>query len=425
MLIIYTAFLYLLQPIIWIRLWFRGRNSASYRQRWGERYGFCAGKVKAQGILLHAVSVGETFAAIPLIRELNRHYPNLPIVITTMTPTGSDLAVSSLGKMISHVYLPYDLPKAMNRFFDVIHPKLVIIMETELWPNMITLLYTRRIPLIVANARLSERSANMYKIFSAFTKSLFQRITLVAAQSKEDSQRFVNLGVKQSHIVITGNLKFDVTIMPELTEKAIQLRKHWILKKRSIWIAASTHHGEEQIILNAHSKLLKRFPDLLLILVPRHPERFSSVRWLTQKHHFNYISRSNGQAPSDSTQVVIGDTMGELMLLYAISDLAFVGGSLVKHGGHNPLEPAAHTIPILMGPHTFNFKEICKLLQQNNALITVSDAESLNDEITVLLTNTSYRLNTGLYAFNVLRKHKGALKNLLKLIKPYLLQEGN
>ncbi|VFP80229.1 lipid IV(A) 3-deoxy-D-manno-octulosonic acid transferase [Candidatus Erwinia haradaeae] len=425
MLTIYTAFLYFLQPIIWVRLWLRGRNSAAYRQRWGERYGFCAGKVKAQGILLHAVSVGETFTAIPLIRELNRRYPKLPIVITTMTPTGSDLAVSSLGKMISHVYLPYDLPGVMNRFLDVIRPKLVIVMETELWPNMITLLYTRHIPLIIANARLSEHSAKMYKIFGTFTKSLFQRITLVAAQSKEDSERFINLGVKQSHIVVTGSLKFDVTITPELTKKAIQLRSNWLLNKRSVWIAASTHHGEEQIILKAHSKLLKRFPDLLLILAPRHPERFSSIHCLTQQHHLRFISRSNGQTPSDSTQVVIGDTMGELMLLYAISDLAFVGGSLVKHGGHNPLEPAAHTIPILMGPHTFNFKEICKLLQRSNALITVSDAESLSNEIAALLTNTNYRLNSGLYAHNVLRKNKGALKHLLKLINPYLSQEDD
>ncbi|VFP87296.1 lipid IV(A) 3-deoxy-D-manno-octulosonic acid transferase [Candidatus Erwinia haradaeae] len=425
MLIIYTAFLYFFQPIIWVRLWIRGRNSAAYRQRWGERYGFCAGKVKTQGILLHAVSVGETFTAIPLIRELNHRYPHLPIVITTMTPTGSHLAVSSLGNMISHVYLPYDLPGVMNRFFDVIRPKLVIVMETELWPNMITLLYTRRIPLIIANARLSERSAKMYKIFGTFTKSLFQRITLVAAQSKEDSEHFINLGIQQSRVVVTGSLKFDVTIMPELTKKAIQLKSNWILQKRSIWIAASTHHGEEQIILKAHSKLLERFPDLLLILAPRHPERFSSVRYLTQQYRLRFILRSNGQTPSDSTQVVIGDTIGELMLLYAISDLAFVGGSLVKHGGHNPLEPAAHTIPILMGPHTFNFKDICHLLQQSNALITVTDAESLSDEITALLTDKSYRLNAGLYAFNVLHKNKGALKHLLQLIQPYLSQEDD
>ncbi|VFP86718.1 3-deoxy-D-manno-octulosonic acid transferase [Candidatus Erwinia haradaeae] len=422
MLTIYTALLYFLQPLIWIRLWLRGRKSSSYRQRWGERYGFCTEKVKTKGILLHAVSVGETLTAIPLIRELNHRYPALPIVITTMTPTGSDLAISLLGETVSHVYLPYDLPGVMSRFFNVTCPKVVIVMETELWPNMITLLYTRRIPLIIANARLSERSARLYKKFDTFTKCLLQRITLVAAQSIEDGERFIELGLKRSQLVVTGSLKFDVSVMPELIAKAMQLRSQWILNNRSIWIAASTHKGEEKIILNAHCKLLKRFPDLLLILVPRHPERFSSVSCLTKQHNLHYILRSNGQIPSEHTQVVIGDTMGELMLFYAISDIAFVGGSLVKHGGHNPLEPAAHTIPVLMGPYTFNFKEVCKLLQQGSALITVTDAESLNHQITVLLTDASYRLNSGLYAWNVLHKNKGALRHLLNLIDPYLVQ---
>jgi len=416
---IYTALLYLIQPLIWLRLWLRGRKAPAYRKRWAERYGFCAGKVKPDGILLHSVSVGETLAAVPLVRALRHRYPTLPITVTTMTPTGSERAQSAFGKDVHHVYLPYDLPGAINRFLDTTRPKLVIIMETELWPNIIKALHDRKIPLVIANARLSERSAAGYKKLGKFMRQLLQRITLIAAQNHEDGERFISLGLKRSHLTVTGSLKFDISVTPELAARAVTLRRQWA-PRRPVWIATSTHEGEESIILDAHRKLLARFPELLLILVPRHPERFADARDMTQKAGFSYILRSSGEIPSGSTQVVIGDTMGELMLLYGIADLAFVGGSLVERGGHNPLEPAAHALPVLMGPHIFNFKDICSKLQQADGLITVTDAASLDKEIGNLLTDDDYRRYYGRHAVEVLHQNQGALQRLLQLLEPHL-----
>ncbi len=416
---IYTALLYLIQPLIWLRLWLRGRKAPAYRKRWAERYGFCEGKVKPDGILLHSVSVGETLAAVPLVRALRHRYPTLPITVTTMTPTGSERAQSAFGKDVHHVYLPYDLPGAINRFLNTTSPKLVIIMETELWPNIIRALHQRNIPLVIANARLSERSAAGYKKLGKFMQRLLQKITLIAAQNAEDGERFISLGLKRSHLTVTGSLKFDISVTPELAARAVTLRRQWA-PRRPVWIATSTHEGEESVVFEAHRLLLTRFPDLLLILAPRHPERFDTARDMAQKAGLSYTLRSSGEIPSGSTQVVIADTMGELMLLYGIADLAFVGGSLVERGGHNPLEPAAHAIPVLMGPHTFNFKDICSKLQQADGLITVTDAASLDKEIGNLLTDDDYRRYYGRHAVEVLHQNQGALQRLLQLLEPHL-----
>jgi 3-deoxy-D-manno-octulosonic-acid transferase len=416
---LYTALLYLIQPLIWLRLWLRGRKAPAYRKRWAERYGYCTGKVLPHGIVLHSVSVGETLAAVPLVRALRHRYPTLPITVTTMTPTGSERAQSAFGKDVHHVYLPYDLPGSINRFLDTVDPRLVIIMETELWPNIIRILHQRKIPLVIANARLSERSAKGYKKLGGFMRDLLQRITLIAAQNAEDGDRFLSLGLKRSHLTVTGSLKFDISVTPELAAKAVTLRRQWA-SRRPVWIATSTHEGEEAIVLDAHRRLLQQFPDLLLILVPRHPERFKDACELTQKRGFSFTLRSSGEIPSSSTQVVIGDTMGELMMLYGIADLAFVGGSLVERGGHNPLEPAAHAIPVLMGPHIWNFKDICAKLQQAEGLITVTDVVSLQKEVANLLQDDDYRRYYGRHAVEVLHQNQGALQRLLQLLEPHL-----
>ncbi|CAK9886952.1 MAG: 3-deoxy-D-manno-octulosonic acid transferase [Candidatus Erwinia impunctatus] len=416
---LYTALLYLIQPLIWLRLWMRGRKNPAYRKRWAERYGYCSGKVLPEGILLHSVSVGETLAAVPLVRALRHRYPDLPITVTTMTPTGSERAAFAFGQEVHHVYLPYDLPCAMRRFLNTVRPRLVIIMETELWPNMINQLSKRKIPLIIANARLSERSARGYQKTGRFMQRLLSKVTLIAAQNEEDGERFVSLGLKRSHLAITGSLKFDISVTPELAVRAVTLRRQWA-PHRPVWIATSTHEGEESIILAAHRQLLTTFPNLLLILVPRHPERFSTAIELTQHAGLSFTLRSSGDIPTSNTQVVIGDTMGELMLLYGIADVAFVGGSLVLRGGHNPLEAAAHAIPVLMGPHTFNFKDICAKLQQADGLITVNDADSLQKEIASLLTDEDYRRYYGRQGVDVLYQNQGALQRLLTLLKPYL-----
>lgn len=416
---LYQILIYLIQPIIWLRLLWRSHKSPAYRKRWGERYGFCNGKVIPGGILLHSVSVGETLAAVPLVRALRHHYPTLPITVTTMTPTGSERVLSAFGDDVQHVYLPYDLAGSVRRFLNHADPKLTIIMETELWPNLIIQLRQRKIPLVIANARLSERSAARYQKLGYFIKKLLQKITLIAAQNQEDGERFIKLGLARKKLNVTGSLKFDISVTPELAVKAITLRRQWA-PHRPVWIATSTHEGEESIILQAHTKLLKQFPDLLLILVPRHPERFALAKALTQKAKLRYICRSENRVPNTDTQVIIGDTMGELMLLYGIADLAFVGGSLVEKGGHNPLEAAAHALPVLMGPYTFNFKDICTKLKQADGLITVNDSKSLTVTVSHLLKDEDYRLYHGRQAAEVLHENQGALQKLLKLLEPYL-----
>ncbi|WP_241592887.1 lipid IV(A) 3-deoxy-D-manno-octulosonic acid transferase [Rosenbergiella epipactidis] len=416
---VYTLLLYLVQPLIWIRLWHRGKKLPGYRLRWKERYGYCKGKVVPGGIVLHSVSVGETLAAIPLVRALQYQYPTIPITVTTMTPTGSERAQSAFGKNVSHVYLPYDLPTAINRFLDTAAPRLVIIMETELWPNIIHTLHRRQIPLIIANARLSERSAKRYQKLGRELAELLQKISCIAAQNSEDGKRFITLGAKSEQVTVTGSLKFDISVTPELAAKAVALRRQWAAH-RPVWIAASTHEGEERIILETHRQLLSQFPTLLLILVPRHPERFQSVKELAEKLAFEPLMRSDNQTPSATTQVLIGDTMGELMLLYGIADVAFVGGSLVERGGHNPLEPSAHAIPVIMGPHIWNFKDICGRLEQAQGLITVADHAALIQEMTQLLADSDLRKYYGLHAVDVLHQNQGALQQLLHIVEPYL-----
>ncbi|WP_214220755.1 lipid IV(A) 3-deoxy-D-manno-octulosonic acid transferase [Rosenbergiella nectarea] len=416
---VYTLLLYLIQPLIWIRLWHRGKKLPGYRLRWKERYGYCKGKVVPGGIVLHSVSVGETLAAIPLVRALQYQYPTIPITVTTMTPTGSERAQSAFGKNVSHVYLPYDLPTAINRFLDTAAPRLVIIMETELWPNIIHTLHRRQIPLIIANARLSERSAKRYQKLGSELAELLQKISCIAAQNSEDGERFIALGAKPEQVTVTGSLKFDISVTPELAARAVALRRQWA-PHRPVWIAASTHEGEERIILETHRQLLTQFPTLLLILVPRHPERFQSVKELAEKLAFEPLMRSDNQVPNATTQVLIGDTMGELMLLYGIADVAFVGGSLVERGGHNPLEPSAHAIPVMMGPHIWNFKDICGRLEQAQGLITVADHAALFQEMTQLLADSDLRKYYGLHAVDVLHQNQGALQQLLHIVEPYL-----
>lgn len=419
--VIYQILFYLIQPLIWLRLLYRSTKNSAYRKRWGERYGFCKNKVAPKGIVLHSVSVGETLAAVPLVRSLRMRYPSLPITITTMTPTGSERVLSAFGDDVSHVYLPYDLPGSVKRFLKTADPKIMIIMETELWPNLICQLNKRKIPLVIANARLSERSAKGYKKIGPLMKRLLGKISLIAAQNQADGERFVELGLRRSQLAITGSLKYDITVTPDLAARAVTLRRQWA-PSRPVWIAASTHDGEDEIILAAHRQLLINYPELLLILVPRHPERFEKVRQLGIAQKFNIITRQSGLVPSDETQVILGDTMGELLLLYGVADVAFVGGSFVETGGHNPLEAAAHALPVIMGPHTFNFTAICRELSEGQALLTVHNKDELIEKILLLLNDPDYRRYFGRNAVEVLDRNHGALDKLLEHLEPYLPQ---
>ena len=412
---LYTALFYLGLPLVAIRLWLRSRKAPAYAKRIGERFSCGMPALQPGGIWVHAVSVGESIAAAPMIRALLQRYPQLPITVTCMTPTGSEriLAMFANEPRIQHCYLPYDLPCAAARFLDRVQPKLAVIMETELWPNHIHQCAKRGIPVALANGRLSERSAKGYGRFSKLTAPMLAEMSLFAVQTEAEAQRFRDLGARPETVEVTGSIKCDLTIDPQLLQRAADLRGQWQALERPVWIAASTHEGEDEVILDAHRRLLTNHPDALLILVPRHPERFNSVFELCQREGFTTVRRSTGSNVDAQTSVLLGDTMGELLFLYALADSAFVGGSLVANGGHNLLEPAALAKPVISGPHLFNFLDIAAQLREAGALAEVDDAEGLALEVQRLfeLPRDAQRMADAGLA--VMRRNQGALQRLL------------
>jgi 3-deoxy-D-manno-octulosonic-acid transferase len=413
---LYTALFYLGLPLVAIRLWLRARKAPAYAKRIGERFSYGMPKLQPGGIWVHAVSVGESIAAAPMIRALLQRYPTLPITVTCMTPTGSERiqALFANEPRIQHCYLPYDLPCAAARFLDRVQPKLAVIMETELWPNHIHQCAKRGIPVALANGRLSERSARGYGRFSKLTAPMLAEMSLFAVQTETEAQRFRDLGARPETVEVTGSIKFDLTIDPQLLQRAAELRGQWQALERPVWIAASTHEGEDEVILDAHRRLLANHPDALLILVPRHPERFNSVFELCQREGFATVRRSTGTHVDAQTSVLLGDTMGELLFLYALADSAFVGGSLVANGGHNLLEPAALAKPVISGPHLFNFLDIAAQLREAGALAEVDDAEGLAVEVQRLFELPRDAQRMAEAGLAVMRRNQGALQRLLE-----------
>lgn len=412
---LYTVLFYLGLPLVAIRLWLRSRKAPAYAKRIGERFSIGLPVMKPGGIWVHAVSVGESIAAAPMIRGLLERYPQLPITVTCMTPTGSERihAMFANEPRIQHCYLPYDLPCAAARFLDRVQPKLAVIMETELWPNHIHQCAKRGIPVALANARLSERSAKGYGRFGKLTQPMLAEMSLFAVQTEAEAERFRQLGARAETVEVTGSIKFDLRIDPQLLQRAAELRQQWQAVERPVWIAASTHEGEDEVVLAAHRQLLASHPDALLILVPRHPERFNPVFELCQQQGFNTVRRSTGEAVSASTSVLLGDTMGELLFLYALADSAFVGGSLVPNGGHNLLEPAALGKPVLSGPHLFNFLEIAALMRSAKALQEVDDAQGLALAVQRLFELPRDAQRMAEAGLTVMRANQGALQRLL------------
>lgn len=421
--VLYICLSYLLQPVILLLMWYKGRKQPAYRKRLWERYGVYdeAEKPKAKGVVIHAASVGEVIAATPLIKAIGKQYPDLPLIVTTVTPTGSDRVMSAFGDSVSHFYLPYDLPDAVERFLNFIDPKMMIVIETELWPNLIRKVHLRNIPFVIANARLSPRSAKRYGWFKRSMKDMLNQIALILAQDEVSKDRYLALGYDPAKMVNTGNLKFDLEITDELHQSVLNAKVGLNLQHRLIWIAGSTHEGEEKLVLDAHKLLLERYPDLVLILVPRHPERFNLVETLIEKSELNYVKRSLNQPFKPSTQVMLGDTMGEMMLLYGLSDIAFVGGSLVKHGGHNPLEPIAFKLPVISGLFTYNFPEVFEKLREVKGVLEIeSSVEALAESVRLLLEQPNIGQGIAQSGFSVLQENQGALKRHLELLSPYL-----
>ena len=416
---LYTLLLYLLTPFVIARLAWRGIRAPDYWRRWPERFGTIKPALGERVIWIHAVSVGEVLATEPVVQALLEQYPEHSILVTTVTPTGSARVTALFGNAVAHVYAPYDLPGAVSKFLDRVRPQLAIVMETELWPNLFHACQQRSVPLLLVNARLSERSVAGYQRVRSLASQTLSAVTEIAAQSELDADRFRSLGADERRIKVTGNMKFEQRIPPSLLERAEVLRRDWGVG-RAVWVAGSTHEGEDEQLLDVFRQLRQQFMDCLLVLVPRHPERFETVTELCRHRGYNTVLRSEGVSCTPDTEVFIGDSMGELPLFYAASDVAFVGGSLVRHGGHNLLEPAALGVPVVTGPHVFNFVEICELLLQAGACEKVDDTAGLLRTVSLWLEDANERHQVGQRGRQVVEKNRGALQSVLAMIARHL-----
>ncbi len=416
---LYTICLYLLAPFVVMRLAWRGLRAPDYWRRWPERFGNIEPPLGERVIWVHAVSVGEVLAAEPFIRALLEKYQEYSLLVTTVTPTGSAQVMALFGSEVAHVYAPYDLPDAVARFLGRVQPRLAIVMETELWPNLFNACQRLKIPLLLVNARLSAKSVRGYRRVRSLIAQTLAAVTEIAAQGKDDARRFALLGAPGDRITVTGNMKFEQRIPPGLFERAQVLRRDWGVG-RPVWIAASTHEGEDELILDVFRQIRKKIDDCLLVLVPRHPERFSAVAELCRHRGYHTVLRSANVPCSADTGVFVGDTMGELPLFYAAADVAFVGGSLVHTGGHNMLEPAALGIPVVTGPNVFNFTEISELLVESGACRKVESTAELEDTVTRWLLDANERHSVGERGRATIEKNRGALDKVLAIIGKYL-----
>ena len=409
----YTVLLYLLTPLVLARLLWRSLELTDYRRRLGERFGFVPRTKRGVAVWVHAVSVGESLAALPLIRLLVAENPPGSVLVTTTTPTGSARVREALGDSVLHTYAPYDLPDVLLRFLGRMRPRKVVIMETELWPNLFAALARRNIPLVIANARLSPRSFKGYSRVRGFSRSTLAHCTHIAAQSAEDARRFRELGAEPLRVSVMGNIKFDLQV-PEAQLQLGRALRNLLGVQRPVWIAASTHEGEESAALQAHAEVRKVMHKALLILVPRHPQRFDEVAALVGKSGHAFVRRSQGE-PREDTEVLLGDSMGEMFMYYAAADVAFVGGSLVPVGGHNVLEPAALGLPVLFGPHMHNFVAARELLLECKAASEV-DAKLLAREVSDYLRFERRRTVAGEAGKTAVVANRGALAKLQRVL---------
>ena len=413
---VYSALMYMMVPLFVWRLFRRGFSARDYWQRWGERFGYSDQPELMDSIWVHAVSVGEVQAAVPLIEYFLQQDKAHPVIITTMTPTGSSRVKRLFGDRVHHVYAPYDLPDAVNRFLNRINPIKVIVMETEIWPNMITWCFKRNVPLVLANARLSERSAKGYRRVPRLGKLAIRRIRLIAAQSEPDKQRLISIGATEEQITVTGSIKMDVDLPASLREQGEVLRRR-LGMGRAIWVAASTHEGEEEQVLKAYRQIRQQTPDSLLVLVPRHPERADSVEALCQREGYDVMRRSADKGINDVKDIYLVDTLGELTQFFAACDVAYIGGSLVPVGGHNMIEASALGVAVVFGPHLFNFQEISNQLLEADAARIIHDSDALAGTVTELLADANLRHQLGENGKQFIEANRGALQRLIELIE--------
>ncbi len=395
-----------------------GIVNRSYRDRLMQRFGFGFPKLQ-DSIWIHAVSVGEVQAAVPLIHVLMQRFPLQKIIVTTVTPTGASRVVELFGEAVVHCYMPFEFPNAIRSFFTSVKPRVAMIMETEIWPNLYRGCGVRSIPLILVSARISPKSIPGYRRLVPLIRETLSHGIIIAAQSQADASRFLELGADPERTHVTGNIKFDIEFDQAIVSRGKQLRSA-LFACRPVWIAVSTHRGEEQQVLEAHRILLKAHPDLLLVLVPRHPERFPEVRELIEKSSFTVVSRTSDQPATASTEVFLVNTMGEVPLFFAASDISFIGGSLVPIGGHNLLEPAIQELPIITGLYLFNTEEIAENFVKHDACVVVANGVELAAAVLVLLDDPDEATKMGKRGLKVVEQNSGSLQRLLVLLEPLL-----
>jgi len=433
---LYSCLVEVLRPVAFAVVLWRGLRDRGYWEGLGERFGFgratapdatavdgTAADAAPVSVWVHAVSLGEVTAAAPLIRALHTGRTGMIITLTTATPTGRARARDLLGRSIDVRFMPYDTPGGMRRLLERLRPRLVIIMETELWPNLFHECRRRRIPVVLANARVSPKSVRRYRHFGTLFRSLFAGDAWVAAQSAEDAARFMELGANRDRTQVIGNIKFDVPSNAATLERGRALRaENW--NDRPVWVAGSTHAGEEEELLTAHAAVREDVDGALLLLVPRHPQRFAAVAELLLRRGMSFERRSTGGVPRPETQVLLVDTVGDLSMLYAAADVAFVGGSLVPIGGHNLLEPAALSVPVITGPSYENGLEIAELLLKEGGALAVADASELAAVLKQLLVDPERRQRVGARARQVVEANRGSLARLMRLLEPMLAGEA-
>ncbi len=416
--ILYSLITYLLQIPVATYWRFRALGNESYRQGTGQRFGVGYPQLD-NCIWIHAVSVGEVQAAVPLIRELAKRFPDHRILVTSVTPTGAARVKALFGDTVVQCYIPFEMPAAVNRFFESVNPELALIMETEIWPNLYRGCGIREIPLILVSARISQKSLGGYrKVLPLFRETLSHGI-IIAAQSRADADRFRSLGASSVRTWVIGNIKFDIELPKTLVADGRRLRQQ-LFGDRRVWIAASTHEDEEEQALAAHALLRERFPDLLLVLVPRHPERFRDVGKLVEQRGFQCVHRTAETSYDEATEVFLVDTMGELPLFYAASDVAFVGGSLVPVGGHNLLEPAALGLPVVSGPHVFNAEDIADMFFELGAILLVHDSNELASSVGDLIADPDAAAKIGEMGRKIVLENRGSLSKLRGLLEPLI-----
>ncbi len=415
---LYSFLLYLIFPVVIVRLLWRSRINPAYRKRILERLGFISLKPTKPVIWVHAVSVGETNAAKPLIDGLIRQYPDYLILVTSTTPTGSERVNALFGEQVAHCYFPYDLPDVVRRFIKRVKPQALIVIETEIWPNLFSACQRNNISVGLVNARLSEKSTNAYLKIKGLIKETLLNINMIAVRSEADANSFAILGADKSRIKVAGNIKFDIETDQKLINKGLQWKQAWG-SERKVLVAASTHQGEDEIILNLYDALLNKYPKLILVLVPRHPERFDSVFELCKTRDngdYRVIrhSQSGQYQHIPKVNIIVGDSMGEMQSWFATADVVIMGGSLVNVGGHNPIEAIVQGKPVVSGQYMFNFRDVVPELATTGMLTICETISELEEKTASLLDidNTSFIQK----AQQIMKKHKGATDRLLKEI---------